>query len=192
MALGRTDEARELAGAELDLAHRWGATRTIGVAQCAAGMTRPGPAGVELLRGAVATLETSPAQLELARALVELGARLRRERRITEARTILRRALDLAHETGGFSVAEWARDELLATGAKPRRPALHGRESLTPRELRVAELAASGLTNRQIAQSLFITARTVEHHLTSSYLKLNIQTRAQLTDALQADRSQSP
>ena len=183
-ALGRDEEAQQLADQELQLGQRWGAARTIGVAQCAAGLCDPTPRGLQLSRDAVATLQDAPAQLELARALSDLGARLRRERQPTEAQPFLRQALDLAHRSGGRAIAQRAHDELLATGAKPRRPAIHGRESLTPRELRVAELAAQGKTNREIAQTLYVTARTVEHHLTSTYTKLNIQTRAQLASAL--------
>lgn len=182
--LGCHEEAQQLADQELQLARRWGAARTIGVAQCAAGLCDPTPRGLQLSRDAVATLQDAPAQLELARALTDLGARLRRERQPTQAQPFLRQALDLAHRSGGRAIAQRAHDELLATGAKPRRPAIHGRESLTPRELRVAELAAQGKTNREIAQALYVTARTVEHDLTSTYTKLNIQTRAQLAGAL--------
>jgi DNA-binding NarL/FixJ family response regulator len=72
----------------------------------------------------------------------------------------------------------------VAAGGRPRRDAIRGRDSLTPSELRVAELAAAGRTNRQIAQALFVTQRTVENHLTSTYAKLGITARPELGAAL--------
>ena len=77
-----------------------------------------------------------------------------------------------------------AQTELAATGARPRRPMLSGLESLTPSERRVAEMAAENLTNKDIAQALFVTPKTVEVHLSSVYRKLEISSRAQLPDAL--------
>jgi DNA-binding NarL/FixJ family response regulator len=81
-------------------------------------------------------------------------------------------------------LAERARTELLAAGARPRRIMRSGLEALTPSERRVAELAASGRTNRQIAQALFVTVKTVEHQLGATYGKLGIDSRAQLAAAL--------
>ena len=72
----------------------------------------------------------------------------------------------------------------MAAGGRPRRDAIRGRDALTPSELRVAELAAAGRTNRQIAQALFVTQRTVENHLTSAYAKLGITARPELAAAL--------
>ena len=85
---------------------------------------------------------------------------------------------------GAASVADQARTELVAAGARPRRNRLTGPESLTASELRVARLAADGHTNREIAQALFVTRRTVEVHLTNAYRKLDIQSRDALPDAL--------
>jgi DNA-binding CsgD family transcriptional regulator len=76
--------------------------------------------------------------------------------------------------------------ELRATGAKPRRALLTGLEALTASERRIAELAADGLTNREIAQTLFITDRTVEGHLTHVFYKLDVKTRTALPAALSA------
>lgn len=73
----------------------------------------------------------------------------------------------------------------------PRRIALSGRESLTPSERRVSQLAAEGLTNKEIAQALFVTLRTVEMHLSNGYRKLGIASRRQLAVALGADRPAS-
>ena len=81
-------------------------------------------------------------------------------------------------------MAEYAEIELRATGARPRRVLLTGLESLTASEGRVAELASQGMTNREIAQSLFVTARTVEGHLTSIFRKLQLDSRNDLQGAL--------
>ncbi len=83
-------------------------------------------------------------------------------------------------------MAERARTELLATGARPRRTALGGVGALTPSELRVAQMAADGLTNREIANTLFLSRKTVERHLTNLYGKLGTSDRGRLADLLHA------
>jgi DNA-binding CsgD family transcriptional regulator len=183
-ALGDSEAARRLAGEEIGLARRWGAAREIGVALRAAGLAEGGERGIELLTEAVIVLRGSTARLELARALLDLGAAHRRAGARGTARDLLRESLDLAHGLGGHALAGRARDELVAAGGRPRRDAIRGRDSLTPSELRVAELAAAGRTNRQIAQALFVTQRTVENHLTSTYAKLGITARPELGAAL--------
>ncbi|MGH2741067.1 MAG: helix-turn-helix domain-containing protein, partial [Thermoleophilaceae bacterium] len=97
----------------------------------------------------------------------------------------LRRALDLAHRCGGEAVAEQARTDLLATGARPRRVLLSGPQSLTASERRVAGMAAQGLTNREVAQALFVSLRTVETHLTHAFQKLGIDSRTELAEVLE-------
>jgi DNA-binding CsgD family transcriptional regulator len=109
---------------------------------------------------------------------------LRRRNRRTEAREFLREALDGAHRAGAARLAKRAETELRATGARPRRVVLTGLESLTASERRIAELASQDLTNREIAQLLFITDRTVEGHLTSVFRKLQLDSRNELSDAL--------
>ena len=183
-ALGDIEAGRRLAHEEIDLASRWGASREIGVALRAAGLVEGGGRGIELLTEAVSVLRRSTARLELARALLDLGAARRRTGTRAAARDLLRESLDLAHALGGTAVSARAREELVAAGGRPRRDAIRGRDALTPSELRVAELAAAGRTNRQIAQALFVTQRTVENHLTSSYAKLGITARPELADAL--------
>jgi DNA-binding CsgD family transcriptional regulator len=143
-----------------------------------------GPHGVALFEEAVDLLGESPAKLEHAKARTELGAALRRANRRVAARDHLRRAVELATICGAASLAARAERELLATGARPRRVALSGVDSLTPSERRVAEMAAEGRTNREMAQALFVTQRTVEVHLTSIYRKLEINSRSQLAAAL--------
>jgi DNA-binding CsgD family transcriptional regulator len=157
------------------------------VAKRAAGVVAGGDRGESLLREAVDDLERGGARLERARALADLGALLRRRNRRTEARALLREALDAAHRSGAGPLAEYARTELRATGARPRRVLLTGLESLTASERRVAEFASEGLTNREIAQTLFITARTVEGHLTSVFRKLRLDSRDQLAAQLAAN-----
>ena len=143
-----------------------------------------GQRGELLLREAIDAFEHGDARLERARALADLGAMLRRRNRRTEARELLREALDAAHRAGGKLLAERAETELRATGARPRRVVLSGLDSLTASERRIAQLAGDGLTNREIAQTLFITARTVEGHLTSVFRKLQLDSRDDLPVAL--------
>ena len=187
LLLGQHDEATALAAEELELAQAFGAPRALGVALRAAGLVVGGSEGEALLRDAVAAHERAGVKLDHARSLAELGALLRRANRRSEAREVLREALDNAHRLGARPLAERAEAELRATGARPRRIVLTGLESLTASERRVAELAAQDLTNREIAQLLFVTARTVEGHLTSVFRKLRIASRDELPAALAGD-----
>lgn len=129
-------------------------------------------------------LEGSGARLEHARAMADLGAALRRAGQRADSREILRPALDLAYRCGAIALTERTRTELIAAGGRPRRLVLSGLDSLTPSERRVAQFAADGMSNREIAQNLFITTRTVEGHLTHAYEKLAITSREQLPAAL--------
>ena len=184
LALGDDEAARRLAEEELGLARAFGAPKALGVALRAAGLARGGDAGEALLREALTTLAETPARLDRARTLAELGALLRRRNRRREARAFLREALDVAHRAGARVLAARAETELRATGARPRRVVLGGVESLTASERRVAELAAQGMTNREIAQSLFVTARTVEGHLTNVFRKLDLDSRGGIAEAM--------
>jgi DNA-binding CsgD family transcriptional regulator len=182
--LGQGEPARRLADEELELARAFGTPRALGVAKRAAGVIAGGDRGVSLLREAIDKFERGGATLERARALADLGALLRRRNRRTEARELLREALDSAHRAGAKALADQAETEFRATGARPRRVVLTGLDSLTASERRIAELASQGLTNREIAQSLFVTARTVEGHLTSIFRKLQLDSRNELRAAL--------
>src|SRR6266545_1391410 len=184
LALGDRESAGRLADEELELAQAFGAPRALGVAKRAAGLVAGGESGERLLREAIDAFERGDARLERARALADLGAMLRRRNRRTEARELLREALDTAHRAGARPLAEQAETELRATGARPRRVVLTGLDSLTASERRIAEFAGQGLTNREIAQTLFVTARTVEGHLTSIFRKLRVDSRDELPAAL--------
>lgn len=186
-SVGDRARAVRLADGALELSERFGSPRAIADARRARGLALEGEAGLAELRRSVETVEGSPFGLELARALTELGAALRRSGSKREARVPLRRGLDLARRCGALALAERAHTELRATGARPRRLLLSGVESLTPSERRVAELAAAGLTNRQIAEQLFLTKKTVEAHLGSVYRKLAISSRTELPEALTGD-----
>jgi DNA-binding CsgD family transcriptional regulator len=187
LALGDRDRALEFAREDLEAAEgisvvhaRIRALRVLGIAE-------GGEAGVDLLRAAVDLGLREPVRLETIRALVELGAALRRSNRRSQAREPLQTAADLARRGGALALYERARIELAATGARPRRELLlSGPESLTPSERRVADLAATGRTNREISQTLFVTPKTVEFHLRNVYRKLEIETRHELARALAA------
>jgi DNA-binding CsgD family transcriptional regulator len=176
----------------VELATGFGAPRALGVALRAAGLVAGGERGCALLRDALAAFERGGAKLERARTLVDLGAMLRRSNRRVESRPYLREALDAADRLGATAVRAAAETELRASGAKPRRRSVTGPGSLTASEQRVAELASQGLTNREIAQVLFVTARTVEGHLTSVFRKLHVESRAGLATALASEESQRP
>jgi DNA-binding CsgD family transcriptional regulator len=184
VALGDSPAARELATEQVTRAARFGAAGPLGAALRALGRSSPPAVAIAPLERAVAVLRDSSAQLEHMRALVELGAALRRRGRREAAREPLRLALHLADRGGAVRLAARAREELRAAGARPRRTALAGRDALTPAERRVVALAAEGHTNRQIAQQLFVTQRTVETHLTHAFAKLDITSRDQLAAAL--------
>jgi DNA-binding CsgD family transcriptional regulator/transposase-like protein len=186
LSLGEPEAALKLSDEEVELARAFGAPRALGVALRAAGIVAGGQRGEDLLREAIAVLVGPDTRLEQARAQTDLGALLRRRNRRADARHLLRQAIDTAHHLGATALAERAETELRSTGAKPRRVRLTGLEALTASERRISELAANGLTNREIAQTLFITDRTVEAHLTHVFTKLDIKTRTALPAALAA------
>jgi class 3 adenylate cyclase/DNA-binding CsgD family transcriptional regulator len=186
IALRATDpaRARELAEEELELARAFGAAGALGVGLRAAGLVRGGEEGVALLEEAVAVLATSPVRLERARALVDLGAAQRRAGHREAARERLAEGLDGAVVCGASALAEYARAELALAGARPRRDRVTGRDALTPSELRVVRIAVEGRSNREIAEQLWVTPKTVETHLSRAYRKLGIKTRQELEEAL--------
>ena len=192
LRVGDRRRARELAGAELADVVAFGAPRALGVALRAAGLAEGGDRGLGLLEDSVAALRRSPALLERAHSLAELGAALRRAGRRAAAREPLTEALDLAARCGARPLAARAREELTATGARPRREWRTGAEALTPSELRVVRLAVEGRTNREIAHELYVTLKTVEGHLSRAYVKLAIAGRGQLAEALEPRKTRVP
>ena len=184
--LGDRDAARSLAAEELERARLWDTPTARSFALRTAGVVDGGADGIDLLRESVAAVQHSTASYERAQALTELGVALRHRGHRRDAREPLRDALELAHRCGALRLAARAREELVVLGARPRRAARSGCDALTPSELRVAQLAAGGRSNRDIAQALFVTVRTVEGHLTQAYMKLDIARREQLAAAMQS------
>jgi DNA-binding CsgD family transcriptional regulator/tetratricopeptide (TPR) repeat protein len=181
LAAGEDERARRAAEEELERAQRWGTTSALGIAELQLGLATGDEARLE--RAATA-LAATPCRLELARALLALGAARRRANRRSEAREPLRQALDLAARCGAEPVAAEARTELAACGARPRRALLTGRDSLTASERRVAELVAGGLSNPEVARELVVSRSTVESHLKATYRKLDVSSREELAAAL--------
>lgn len=178
-------EARSLVARQLADARAIDLPRGVGRALYDAALVEQGDERVALLGQAVEVLRSAPlGRLELARALLELGAAERRGGRRSAARELLREALDRAARCGATRTADRAREELVAAGARPRRVHVSGPGALTPSELRVARMAAGGMTNRDIAQALFVTAKTVENQLGRAYVKLGIGGRTALREAL--------
>ena len=182
--LGRTEEARELAADELRRAQSYGAQRAVGIALRATALVGPAAERATTLEAALKVLEPSGARLEYARVLVDLGATLRAARQRSAAREPLLEGLALASRCGSWGLERRARTELAAIGVRPRTVERSGADSLTPSERRVAELAAGGQTNREIAQTLFVTEKTVEAHLGRAFRKLDVTSRRQLPDVL--------
>jgi DNA-binding CsgD family transcriptional regulator len=184
LARSEPEQAAALATQQLEIARAFGTERGIGLALRIAGLAGQGDERVALLTDSIDHLAASPARLEHAKALGDLGAALRSAGRRRQAREPLYAALDLARRCGASAVTDTVRAELAAAGARPRREASSGAASLTPSERRVADLAAQGLGNRAIAQRLFLSRRTVETHLTNAYRKLEIPGREQLAGVL--------
>ena len=182
--LGRDEEARTLAADEVRRAESFGAPRAIGIALRAYALVGPPADRRDGLVAALDVLAPSPARLEHARVLVDLGATLRAAGQRTAAREPLLEALALAASCGAKTLERRSRAELAAIGVRPRTTDRSGSDSLTPSERRVVELAATGGTNREIAQTLFVTEKTVETHLGRAFRKLDISSRRQLPNVL--------
>lgn len=186
-ALGRSDEARALAAEEVKLAERFGAPRALSVAlrgQAHADAQDELDGPIALLERAVRTAAGSEARLEHCHALLELGATLRRAGQRSDAGRALGEALELARACGARRLEENALEELEVAGARAQRAARRGVDALSPSERRVVALAIDGLTNRQIAEALFVTRKAVEWHLGNAYRKLDVRSRRELPQAL--------
>ncbi len=182
---GAASEAWELAQEQVSVARAFGAATSLGAALRTAATVAPPADRLPLLAEAVEVLEHSGATLERAYALVELGALLVTQGDDTEsAREVLRRGADAAVHCGATPLVNRAVQLLRSTGARPRRVALTGTGALTPMERRAAELALAGHANSEIAEMLFVNAKTVEAHLSRVYRKLCIRSRRQLPRSL--------
>jgi DNA-binding CsgD family transcriptional regulator len=187
LALGNRQLAEELARTAAARADRTQALTERLRTQRVLGLCQSPKKGLVTLKAAAQLIEGAPPRLETIRLLVDLGAGLRRANQRTAAREPLERAADMAWAGGATALHERARTELAATGARPRRVMLlSGPDSLTPSERRIAELAAIGHSNREIAQTLFVTPKTVEYHLRNTYRKLDIEGRDSLSAVLVA------
>ncbi|MFJ4617639.1 AAA family ATPase [Streptomyces sp. NPDC088812] len=184
IALGTVPEARALAEEELRLARVWGTPRTVGRALRVLARATGGRHGLELAEEAVALLRTSPADGELIAALLTRGRLLTTAGERALGRECLREAAERAERLGSVRLLTRAEHALRAGGARRSGTARTGSAALTTSERRIAELAAEGRTNTEIADSLHVARRTVETHLTSTYRKLGIRRRGELREAL--------
>lgn len=183
--LGRREEAQALAAHELRIARGFAVPHAVSRALRASAFAEPDlDAAARLLEEALRTVEATAAGFERMAAHVELGAVLRRAGQRSAAVEHLRLGLDLAHRGGATALAERAHGDLLTAGVRPRRAVMSGVDALTPAERRVVDLAARGSTNQEIAQTLFVTTRTVEAHLTRAFRKLDVTSRTELPAAL--------
>ncbi len=183
-SLAERERAEALAREQLALARRVGVAGVLGMSLRAAAQVSGEDEALVLLEEAISILQPSPARLELAYALADLGAALSRAGRRREGRDAERQAIELAERCGAIALAEAARAELQAGPGRRARVELTGPNSLTAAEWRVSRQAAEGHTNREIAQALFVTEKTVERHLSSAYQKLGIRSRFQLAAAI--------
>jgi DNA-binding CsgD family transcriptional regulator len=181
MQSGDQERAVHVARAEHEAATRYGLPHWLGPAERALGLVQ---GDLDRLQRSVELLQQTPCRLELAHSLVELGAALRRGGQRSAAREPLTRGMDVAQRCGAAILVTRARQELRASGVRPRRLVMSGIESLTPAELRTARLAAEGNTNREIAQQLWVSPKTIETQLRAAYHKLDIASRIQLREAL--------
>jgi DNA-binding NarL/FixJ family response regulator len=187
-AAGRTDAAIELMDRDIELARQFGLCSTLGSALRERALVASPNPEIALLEESVTVLESDESSpLELARTLIELGSAQRRTGKKVRSRETLREALDLAHRSGATAVEQQAHQELLVSGARPRRQVIHGINALTPSEQRIATLLADGLTTRSIAETLYLTMSTVEWHRRNIYRKLDIDSRDALRTVLDND-----
>ncbi|WP_236075807.1 LuxR family transcriptional regulator [Streptomyces coffeae] len=186
LAMGDHASAQRLAEEELHQARAFGTPRAVGISLRAAGLTVRGGRGQRLVEESVGLLDEAGATLEQARSLIDLATLRFESGHIRLARELARRSLQLAQYCGATALSNRALDRLRTFGGRPRSLRTVGIQALTESERRVVVLAAQGLTNREIAQERFITQRTVENHLTSSFRKLNITGRRQLPEAVRS------
>ncbi len=181
---GDPDRSRSLIAEEIRLAQLFEVPIPLGVSLRRRALTETGGQALETLREALTVLQDTEASLELARTHADLGRGLRRSGKRVEARAQLGIGLDLAHRCGATGMEADIREEMTAAGGRPRRSALTGVESLTPTEMRVAHLAAQGISNSGIAEQTFVSRNTVAWHLRNIYRKLELESREQLVSLI--------
>ncbi|WP_157121988.1 ATP-binding protein [Nocardia miyunensis] len=186
--LGDMALAQELIDEELVLAIQFELPRQVAIALRPKSALVGRTERIALLEESLEILKTHGTPLDSSETLLEYGRALRQSGSRIEARNPLTRAMELAHRQGAFATARRAHEELLASGAKPRRSYSTGLQALTPTELRIAELAAQGLSNREVAESLFVARSTVAWHLRHIFHKLGVTTRADLPTAIESAR----
>jgi DNA-binding CsgD family transcriptional regulator/tetratricopeptide (TPR) repeat protein len=184
-AVGQTRRAQALADDALDTAERFGLPRAIALALRTKAEIEGPPADIDHLRAALDAIEDSDAELERAKVLLAYGTALHRHGRDDPARGPLRDGIGLADRLGARSTARQGLETLRAAGGRPRRLRMAGPEALTPAERQVVELAVEGATNREIAEALVITRKTVEWHLKKVFVKLDVTSRGQLGEAME-------
>jgi DNA-binding CsgD family transcriptional regulator len=191
--LGEHEDACLLAAEQLELAREFDAPHALGPALRLHALTLDRTSAVAILTEAAELLEGSFARLELARVLIDLGAATRAAgEQLERSRALLERGARLAEQLGGVALARRAGDELLASGARPRREHRRGARGLTPAERRAARLAAEGLSNRELAETLIVSQKTIETHMASAFRKLGIKSRNELPGALSHDGPAAP
>jgi DNA-binding CsgD family transcriptional regulator len=180
LASGDGARAHALCQEEVRLAQLFEVSIPLGVALQRRALTESGSQALETFEEAIDVLKGTEAKLHLARAHYGLGRRLRRAGQRVDARRHLAAGLDLAYRSGASGLEAELRDELAAAGARPRRTSVTGLEALTPTELRVAQLASDGMSNREIAEQMFVSRNTVAWHLRNIYRKVEVESREEL------------
>ncbi|BCJ73934.1 helix-turn-helix transcriptional regulator [Catellatospora sp. IY07-71] len=181
---GAADAARAAFGTFERWAHSTSSPDNLALAARCRALLSEGAQAEEHFRDALELHAAGDRAFERARTELLYGSLLRRLRRRTQARTELRSALESFERLHADRWAQWTRAELRATGesARPRAEVTDG--ELTPQQRQIARHAAQGATNREIAEQLFLSPRTVEHHLGNIFAKLGIRSRVELTKLL--------
>ncbi|MGH3768464.1 MAG: ATP-binding protein [Pseudonocardiaceae bacterium] len=192
VTLGDRDRAADLVAEETQLARAFAVPRHIAVALRTAALLADTSDARRLLLEAVDLLQDSPTRLELARTLEQLGEQHLQDGDRRSGREAIRSAAELALECRATAMVDRLRARLAAGGGRPPRLRVSGAHALTPSERQVAQLTASALTNRQIAERLFVTEKTVEAHLSRVYRKLGVSSRTQLAVHLAAVTPPAP
>jgi len=184
MRTGRQAEAAAYVAAMQEAHIAQISSRLALLAGASAAMVAPDDRARELFQESLALPGVERWQFDLARVRLAHGERLRRNRRMVEARAQLNAALAIFERLGARPWVYRTTAELRASGQTKPRAGENVLDRLTPQEFEIVTLAASGLTNRQIAERLFLSHRTVGAHLHRAFPKLGVATRAALRDAL--------